>query len=252
MRRRYAMALLMILGMAALTYGADDFWVKKDWKTWSKAECKKMLEESPWAKRIVVDNNSIASSLPLATGHLGDNPGFGMTSPGAGDITYFVQLLSAEPVREAFIRQEQIEQKFDKMSGAEKSAFDASVEKQLSFIKGDMIAIRIVFEASKPALGDAVKEYWQNLPPGTDPARTYLVTEKGIKIPPFTFSFMQGSETTIELTFPRSVRTETVIAPDAKSVKLQFPNPAIGEFPERTVTVEYSLDKMAWNGKLAY
>jgi hypothetical protein len=252
MGRRYTVAILVILGLAALASRADDFWVKKDWKTWSKSECKKMLEESRWAKRFLADNNAADSALPLITAHPGDAPGLSISYPGAGEITYFAQLLSAAPVRSAFIRQRQIEQKFDKMSDAEKTAFDAKMEKQLSFIKENTIAVRVVFEANKPALAKAADAHWQGLPSNSVPPNTFLVTEKGARIPPLTFTFIKGSETEIDLTFPRSVRSEPVIAPDAKSLKFQFPHPALGDFPERNVTMEYSLDKMMWNGKLAY
>ena len=50
--RRYLAIILAISGLAALTARAEDFWVAKDWKTWSKAECKKMLEDSPWAEAV--------------------------------------------------------------------------------------------------------------------------------------------------------------------------------------------------------
>ena len=252
MRRFYTVAVLVILGLAAITSRADDFWLKKDWKTWSKSECKKMLEESPWAKRFLVDNNSVDTSLPLITRHPGDTPGLSVSHPGAGEITYFAEIISATPVREALIRQRQIEQKFDKMNDAEKSAFDAKMEKQLSFIKENTIAVRVVLNASKPALADAANGYWQSLPASTAPPSTFLITEKGAKIPPLTFTFIKDSETEIDLTFPRGVRAEPLIAPDAKSFKLQFPHPAIADYPERNVTVQYGLDKMMWNGKLVY
>jgi hypothetical protein len=252
MGRRYAMAVLMILGLAALTSRADDFWIKKDWKTWSKSECKKMLEESPWAKRILVENHSSDSALPLINADPKDTPGVQISYPGAGDIVYFAQLVSAAPVRAAFIRRRQIERKFDKMSETEKAAFDAQMEKELSFIKENTIAFRVVFEANKPALADAADTYWRNLPTNSVPPDTLLINEKGGTITPLTFTFIKGSETEIDLAFPRSVRAQAVIAEDAKSMKLQFPHPKMGDFPERNVTVEFKLDKMMWNGKVAY
>ena len=252
MSRRYTLIVFLTLALAALTSRADDFWVKKDWKTWSKSECKKMLEESPWAKRLLVENNSADNSLPMAHARPTDSPGVQVSYPGAGEIVYFAQLLSATPVRSALIRQRQIEQKFDKMSDAEKTAFDGKMEKELSFIKENTMAVRVVLEANKPALADAADTYWQSLSTNSVPPNTLLIREKGGQIPPLTFTFIKGSETEIDLTFPRSIRAEPVVAPDAKSLKLQFPHPAIADFPERNVTMEFRLDKMLWNGKLAY
>jgi hypothetical protein len=249
MRRSFSVGILAVLGFAALVTGADDFWVKKDWKTWSKAECKKMLEDSPWAKRFLIENNSSNGQLP---GSLTDSPGFGLTNKGAGEVTYDVQLLTAAPVREAFIREQQIEQKYDKMSDAEKNAFDAKIEKQMNGTKADVIIVRVVFEANKPVLADAVKAYWQSLPPDTVPPNFYLVTEKGTRIPPLTFSFTKGSEAEFGVTFPRNLGAVPVISTDTKSLSVQFQNPPIYEYGEKPLAVEFKLDKMMWNGKLTY
>jgi hypothetical protein len=236
--------------LAVLTARADDFWVNKDWKTWSKAECKKMLEDSPWAKRFLIENNNSNAQLPNVNGT--DRPTSGFNNAGTGEVAYYIQLLSAAPVREAFVRQQQIEQKYDKMSNVGKNAFDAKIEQQMKSTKGDVIAIRVVIEANKPDLGEAVTDFWQSLPRNIVPANLYLITEKGTKVPPLTFSFVEGTETEFDVTFPRNAGGEPLIAPEAKSMKVQFPNPAFGDFPEKTVAVEYRFDKMMWNGKLAF
>ena len=48
MRRRYAAGILAVFALAVITASAEDFWVKKDWKQWTAADCKKLLEDSPW------------------------------------------------------------------------------------------------------------------------------------------------------------------------------------------------------------
>jgi hypothetical protein len=250
MRRRYAAGILAILCLAVLTAGADDFWVKKDWKTWSKSECKKMLEDSPWSKRFLVENNTSNGSLP-STGQ-GVQSTAQLGNSGTGEVTYYIQLRSAAPVRQAFIRQQQLDKKYDKMSDAEKKAFDDKMEQQMNAIGPDVIAAHIVFEASKPDLGTAVSTFWHSLPPNTVPMNFYLVTEKGVKVPPLGFSFVPETDSEFDVTFPRNIGAEPVIGPDARSMKVQFPNPAYGDFPEKTVTVEYKFDKMSWNGKLTY
>lgn len=250
--RRLVSCILGILFLASLTAGADDFWVKKEWKTWSKPECKKMLEDSPWAKRVLVDNSSDSSQLPYSTGHASDTPGFGIANPGAGEISYFISLLSAPPIRMAFIRQQQIEQKFEKMSDAEKNAFNARMGLQFKGDKGDVIFIRVVFVATKPALGDAVTAYWQSFGTDSVPFGLYLVTEKGAKIQPMTFTLLKDSETGFDVTFPRYLGADPVIAPGAQTMKVQLPHPPVSEYPQKTITAEFRLDKMMWNGKLAY
>jgi hypothetical protein len=244
------MGILAILSLAVLTAGADDFWVKKDWKTWTKGDCKKMLEDSPWAKRFLVENNSSNGSLP-STGQ-GAQSTAQLGNAGTGEISYYIQFRSAAPVRQAVIRQAQIDAHYDKMSDAEKKAFDDKMEQQMNAIKPDVIAVHVVFAATKPDLGTSVSTYWHTLPADTVPMNFYLITEKGTKVPPMTFSFVKGTDSEFDVTFPRNAGAEPVIAPDAKSMKVQFPNPAFGDFPEKTVTTDFKLDKMSWNGKVTF
>jgi hypothetical protein len=248
--RRNATIVLVILGLALAT-GADDFWVKKDWKTWSKAECKKMLEDSPWAKRSLIENSISNRQLPSGNNDVTHTPGSG-SNIGAGEIDYYVQLLSAAPVREALIRQNQIEQKYETMNDASRKAFDGQMEQQMGRISDHDIVVRVSFETTNAALEAVVADYWHNVPPNTIPANVYLVTGRGTNVPPSTFALVKGADTKFDFTFPRIVGAEPVIAPDTKSMKVQFPNPAFGDFPAKTVAAEYKVDKMMWNGKVTY
>jgi|HubBroStandDraft_6_1064221.scaffolds.fasta_scaffold265521_2 hypothetical protein len=250
MRRRSVITVMAVFCLAVLTAGADDFWVKKDWKTWTKGDCKKMLEESPWAKRSLVENNASNGSLPSAG--QGSQSTAQLGNEGTGEITYYVQLRSAAPVRQAVIRQAQLDGKYDKMSDAEKKAFDDKMEKEMNLIKPEVIAVHVVFEANRVPLGDAVTKFWHSLPADSVPMNFYLVTEKGTKVPPMTFSFAKDTETEFDVTFPRNIGADPTIAPDAKSMKIQFPNPAVGDFAAKTVTSEYKFDKMSWNGKVTF
>jgi hypothetical protein len=49
MRTRITALLLLLL--AAPAVAISDFWAKKDFTRWSERECRKLLEDSPWAKR---------------------------------------------------------------------------------------------------------------------------------------------------------------------------------------------------------
>ncbi len=51
MRARNLLLALLAVTLGAASASAQGFWIKKDWQTWSKDECKRMLEDSPWAQK---------------------------------------------------------------------------------------------------------------------------------------------------------------------------------------------------------
>jgi hypothetical protein len=250
MRRRAVVGVLAILGLAVLVARADDFWVKKEWKSWTKGDCKKMLEDSPWGKRSLVENNSSNGSLPSAGQGIQNNAQLG--NAGVGDITYYTALLSATPVREAVIRQAQLDAKYDKMGDADKKAFDEKMQKQMDAIKPETIVVRVTFEIGKPELLNAISSYWHSLPANTVPMNFYLITEKGAQVAPVNFAWVPGDDNSFDVFFPRNAGSDPIIAPGAKSMKVQFQNPAYGDFPVKNITVEYKMDKMSFDGKPAF
>jgi hypothetical protein len=48
------LAKILLCGLMALAASeaapAQEFWRGKDWHEWSEKECRKMLEDSPWAR----------------------------------------------------------------------------------------------------------------------------------------------------------------------------------------------------------
>jgi hypothetical protein len=246
MQRRFAAGILAVFALAVLTAGADDFWVKKDWKTWTAADCKKLMEDSPWAKRVLHENESDVSHIPSATqGASVDKSAAGLNQ-GAGEINYVVQIRSAEPMRHAVIRQQQIDKGYDKMSDADKKAFDAQME-QLYNRPGDPIMIHVKYYGNRPQLTTFLNNAWDSLPADTIPADLVLLPAGGGKVIPLTFMEDASGGPEFDVTFPR-----TALAQGLKSFKLQIPNPAMGDFGASKVIAEFKTDKMAVEGKAAF
>ncbi|MGA7785765.1 MAG: hypothetical protein WB997_14070 [Candidatus Acidiferrales bacterium] len=247
--RRYIAGILLIVGLAAATAWADDFWAKKNWKEWSKGECNKILDDSPWAQRKIVENSSALTSQPSASRTV--DPSLGGTSNlGAGEVTYRVRLLSAEPVREAMIRQEQIEKNYDKMTDDQKKSFDAQMDQKMAK-HPDSILIHVIFEGNTANLKTSLATYWESFPSDAIPQDVYITTDGGTRILPRSYT-VKMAENEFDLVFPRSSNDQPVVAPGAKSVKLMIKNPKIGDFKEKMITFEFKLDKMSFGGKLEY
>jgi len=246
MRRRYAAGILAVFALAVLTAGADDFWVKKDWKTWTANDCKKLLEDSPWARRVMHENASDITHVPSAAqGATIDKSSAGL-NVGAGEINYVVQIRSAAPIKQALIRQQQIAKGYDKMSDADKKAFDTQMEQMYS-VPGDPIVVHVRYYANRDQLSAYLDNAWKSLPADTVPADMIMITSNGAKVAPLTYVADPSGGPEFDLTFPR-----TAFGQGLKSFKLQIPNPALGDFGASKITAEFKLDKMTFDGKPAF
>ncbi len=254
MKRFFAAGVMAILGLAMVTYAADDFWVKKDWKEWSAAECKKMLEDSPWAKRILVEHENNAGHLPSASQDAGlasDVMGSAQNS-GTGEINYFFQFRSADPVRHAYIRQQQLQQNYSGMNEEQKKAFDSKMEDMTKTPPPDSIVLHVSYTANRQFLLEMVNDTWKRMEPGKVPKDFFLITDKGVHVAPSSFSFTEGVNNEFDITFPRSFNGQPIFGPGAKSIKIQFVNPPMGDFGADKKTFDFKLDKMMVDGKLVY
>jgi hypothetical protein len=243
MRRHLAISIFAVFSLALLTTAADDFWVKKDWKQWTVSDCKKLLESSPWVVRKMVENESNVNRLPSAAN--GANADTALNKD-AGEVNYIVQIRSAAPIRHALIRLEQIEKQYDKMTDADKKAFDAQME-ELYGEPDEAIIVHVKYSGTRDLLAADISKSWKSIPRDTVPAEMFLIASNGSKARPLTFVADSKGGDEFELTFPRSA-----LGQGFKSFKLQIPHPALGDFGGSKVMVEFKLDKMMFDGKPSF
>jgi hypothetical protein len=250
MRRRFAVSVLGILALAVLTASAEDFWVKKDWTKWSKDECTKILQDSPWSKKWGKGEVMLSAALPSQQtqnpandtskgggGTLGSPHGTTGTGQegAAGDtgleLHYYVELQSALPVRQAMVRRAQLGNNYDKMDAEHKKAFDAQVQGLLDATYSDVIDVRVVYGSAQTPLERQLANYWKAIPPDSLPVDVFLINEHNERISPAKFISPKSGDNSFEMYFPRMQNNEPVIRPTDKSFNIQFPHPAIGSQP---------------------
>ena len=249
MRIRRTAFIFATIVLTVLTAWADDFWIKKNWKQWTAAECTKLLEDSPWAKRVLVENEVVRSRLPDAPNVTdGLNPGQAKyaADDDAGEISYIVQILSSPPIRQALIRQTQINRQYDKMNDADRKAFDTQIQTQFP-LSTDVVALRVRYTADREPLGTDLAKWWKGLPPKTVPADIILITSNGVKVAPLSYAADSMGGGDFDLTFPRSV-----FEVGLKFFKLQIPSPKLGDYGAKKALAEFKLDKMVFEGKPAF
>jgi hypothetical protein len=222
--RRYAAAMLIMLSVSVVATCAGDVWVDKDWKLWSKDEVKVVLHDSPWSKHWAKGQVNTSAALPGTSG-AGREGAAGANAP---QIDYYLQIRSAMPVREAVIRDAQLDRSYDSMSDAQKQAFDTQSAQFLSRVYSDVIVLHVLYSSNIQVFERQLAEHWQNIRPDSVPEDFYLITERGDRISPIHFTSPKGGAYEFDMAFPRTVNGEPIIHPGDKTFQIQFVNPAVG------------------------
>lgn len=251
MRTKSIVLACVIFGLAIGTALADDFWTKKDSSQWSKGDCNKILQNSPWGKTGRVENNSSASSTP-STSRTADASNAGMQTQGTGTLEYYVAMYSAPPVHMALVRRAEFDKKYDKKPDAERQEFDKKFEADMPKFKDDEIAFHVGYYSPKLDLEQNISKFWQEgISQGSVPDGTFLLTEDGRKIAPS--DYQAGKEIgEFYIAFPRTDGGKPTIADGAKAIKIQITSPAIADFSMSKVVVEFKLDQTKWQDKATF
>src|SRR5262249_58448258 len=106
---RLALRFSVVVVLTAVSF-AQGPWIKKDWKQWSKDDCKKVLEDSPWSQRWSQSNTKMANFSTPRSGTQG------VGSEDELSVWYVVQFRSALPIREAVVREMLIANQYDKLN----------------------------------------------------------------------------------------------------------------------------------------
>ncbi len=231
--------LLLFLAGASAALGAD-FWEKKNYREWSQRECAKLLEDSPWSKPLTLTRVEIRDS--------------GRTSSDSQQpyVKYLVQFRSALPVRQAIVRQMQIAQKYDSLTPEQKQQFDKSAEAFLSAGFEDAVLVHVTYESnSQPNMLD-LGRYWQSQT--TDVLKNYVYITPGKKDKVYLGRYIpaQGAQPEFQFIFPRNVDGQPVLSPNDKNIRLEFTYPVIGGIGDGRGYLEFKVEKMIFEGNIAY
>ena len=234
---------VLLLGLMATTLSAQGRWAKKPWGKWSRDDCRAMLQNSPWARTW--------SEEGLV------NTPIGRSSEGTGreqvpEVYYLVQFRSALPVREAVVREAQLENKYEKLDAARKKALDDSAANYLARDYSNYIVIHLDFGSNVTEYERDLRHYWQAFAPDVVPQETYLIDASGRKIAPVRMEVATGGENAVEFFFPRRSTDGDLIKPGDKTVALQFMSPATGSLLAQRAYVQFDPRKMVLDGKTVY
>ena len=132
------LTVVLCLAGGSLALGQTTYSVDNSYKKWSKKDVERMLNASPWVsvQEVRIRKEGQARRIAGGTGE-GGAPSFtkdetNSVASGGSDIPidfiFTLRMRSAIPIREAIVRQKQLDAKYDSMDEKQKSAFDASVK----------------------------------------------------------------------------------------------------------------------------
>ncbi len=225
MRKPLCLFLLLTF-FATVPAAAQEFWEKKNYREWTKEQCRKLLQDSPWASHAgAVDVQTVAFTSQSSQGQDSEQR-----------IDYYAQIRSALPIRQAIIRRAMIDNKYEKMSPEDKKAFDASAEQYLARVYPDVIVITVEYSSNIETVDRELARYWQTAASDTILPNIYLTGNKGMRIQPIRYQADPGAGRAFQLNFPRTVDGVPVISDDVKSIKLELPAPSFDTATERSTS----------------
>ena len=130
----FLLAFAMCLSLSGIANTATTKelpWIAKDWTQWTLNDCGIVFGQSPWGQRT-------------------ESPGISMNGPRESAVVgNGVQLRSALPIRQALLRQQQLEEHYDKMKTDKKQVFDKDHMHDLD--PTDQVRIYIVNMSVEPS-----------------------------------------------------------------------------------------------------
>lgn len=254
-------AVAWLLGSAAAS--AAEFWEKKNYKTWSEKECRKLLQDSPWAKQHTEQSQVTLPDIPggRPAGAISNDTADPENPPeevadrvveSGARITYQAQFRSARPIRQARVRQAQLRQNYDAMTAQQKQAFDREADQFLGREFPDTVVVYVTYTASGRADPGALQQYWKSQSVETLKDKVFLSGSEGVKAPLMQFTPAEGDAPAFQFIFPRQVQERPLVGPGDKRLQLEFPHPGVSAGGERRIRMEFKVSKMVVGGQVVY
>ncbi|HXF04608.1 MAG TPA: hypothetical protein VNM72_04240 [Blastocatellia bacterium] len=239
--RKLLLLLPLVCGCLAAAQ-SQEFWEKKEYRQWTERECRKLLDDSPWARSYTLSQVIIE---PLSS------PSSERAREAAPQIRYLVQLRSAPPVRQALIRLAQIAQGYDRLSVEEQRAFDQKAESFLRRDFSETVVVHVTYQSNVMVDQRDLERHWRMQTTELLKNSVYLISGNGEKVPLLSYA-AATDRPEFQLVFPRYYKGRPIATVDDKTIKLEFPHPRIGQHPDARIFLEFKVSRMRVGENIVY
>lgn len=237
----------MVLALACLAVSqGGEFWQKKEYQQWSERDCRKLLEDSPWAQSYTLSQTLIEPLQTTSTEGAGER-----AREARPQITYQAQFRSALPIRQALVRLEQIRVKYDQLQPEQKKVADQRAKDFLAAPFPDTVVLYVTYSSNVQTDDRELSRYWRTQTTETLKNFVFLIAA-GEKIPLLRYTATQGAGREFQLIFPREYKGRQLVGPNDKSLQLEFPHPGIRGQTGSLVLIPFKLEKMMIQGAVVY
>lgn len=235
MRRRtiaYCSAALLAVVMATVAF-AGDVWKDKPFESWDQKDVQKVLDDSPWAKRVEfapmpsAQDSGATVGQPGGSGSIADRSGRRGSDPNAPSpagraLVYIARWYSSRTIREGMVRAAELQGTAEAEAKKPLDATPAGYE--IMLLGGDLSSFSQAPEELQKLAYLEAKKTKQKLAPANV---TALKDETGRRIVAVVFAFQK-----------KSADGQPTIAPDEKNVDF------IAQVPRFTLKFHFDLAKM--------
>ncbi len=233
-------SLLLLLLISAITIGQNK---NIPWTEWSKKDAEKVLSDSPWAQTQVDTSLAEMFYQPTSPGRTAPNQGSRNVEGAVNQemkVTYHIRFFSARPIRQAFARIYQIQEKPDAEGEKGLRSF-AELESK------DSIILAVTFESTDGRFSGKAMQAFNSAVTAILKNKTYLERSDGARlfltqyVPPGRDGF--GAR----FIFQRNVDGHPFITRDTKDVRFSS---EVGE--SLKLNMKFKVTEMIYNGMLEY
>ena len=223
--------ILLILSFFAVLLnpllGEDAF------RSWSLSEAVEILTKSPWVRQ---------ETFTRVVG------GVGSGIQGEKEIysTYFVRLISAGPVRQAYARVKLINLGYDQLPDEEKQRVDREIEEIVDLDVSEWIVVAVSFRSNSQNQESGFDRFLERESLETMKNLAYLSTEKFPRIQLNAYYPPREASVGAKFVFPRNLKNAPVVTPDDETIVFEFDTPG----NESALRAIFPVQEMIISGKL--
>ena len=205
----------------------------KPYSAWTLSDAVGILTNSPWARK---------ETFTRVIGGIGS----GVSGEKEIYTTFFVRILSAAPVREAYARVRQIQAGYSELDEAERRVLDDALNPGLDLDVGRWIVVALAYRSNDPNVELQIRRSLEVQTTQTMRLRAYLSTQRTPQVP--SAAYFPASEEAVgaKFVFPRFIEGQPVVSPEDGAVIFELDLPGF----DPDIRVRFPLAPMVVRGEL--